>query len=100
MPFLTRPITAVGRFLIWWLEFLGGLGYLFRDTALATYAALFGSRGRRVGWQNLWAQMVRVGVRSIAIVSLVNFCIGAILALQMAPILRSEERRVAQQAGD
>src|SRR5687767_15356323 len=87
MPFLTRPITAVGRFLIWWLEFLGGLGYLFGDTALATYAALFGARGRRLGWTNLWAQMVRVGVKSIAIVSLVVFCIGAILALQIAPIL-------------
>jgi phospholipid/cholesterol/gamma-HCH transport system permease protein len=31
--------------------------------------------------------MVRVGVRSIPIISLVVFCIGAILALQMAPIL-------------
>jgi phospholipid/cholesterol/gamma-HCH transport system permease protein len=33
--------------------------------------------------------MVRVGVRSIPIVCLVVFCIGAILAFQMAPILRS-----------
>jgi phospholipid/cholesterol/gamma-HCH transport system permease protein len=32
--------------------------------------------------------MVRVGVMSIPIVSLVVFCIGAILALQMAPILK------------
>jgi phospholipid/cholesterol/gamma-HCH transport system permease protein len=31
--------------------------------------------------------MVRVGVRSIPIISLVIFCIGAILAFQMAPIL-------------
>src|SRR5918994_393708 len=87
MELLTRPITALGRFLIWWLEFLGGLGYLLGDTALAVYGALFGTRGRRLGWQNLWAQMVRVGVRSIPIISLVIFCIGAILAFQMAPIL-------------
>jgi phospholipid/cholesterol/gamma-HCH transport system permease protein len=32
--------------------------------------------------------MVRVGVRSVPIVTLVLTCIGAILALQMAPILR------------
>jgi phospholipid/cholesterol/gamma-HCH transport system permease protein len=87
MQLLTRPITALGRFFLWWLEFLGGLGYLLRDTAASVYAALFGTRGRRLGWQNLWAQMVRVGVRSIPIISLVIFCIGAILAFQMAPIL-------------
>src|SRR5204862_766893 len=43
---------------------------------------------RRLGWQNLWFQMVRVGVKSIPIVSLVVFCIGAILSFQMAPILK------------
>jgi phospholipid/cholesterol/gamma-HCH transport system permease protein len=82
-----RPITALGRFAIWWLEFLGGLGYLLLDASTSVYSALFGTRGRRLGWQNLWAQMVRVGVRSIPIISLVVFCIGAILALQVAPIL-------------
>jgi phospholipid/cholesterol/gamma-HCH transport system permease protein len=87
MRFITRPITAVGRFVIWWMEFQGGVGYLLRDTAAAVPRALFAARGRRMGWHNLWAQMVRVGVRSIPIISLVVFCIGAILALQMAPIL-------------
>src|SRR5207248_2059212 len=62
-------------------------GYLLRDAAASTGTALFGKRGRRLGWQNLWAQMDRVGVQSVPIVSLVLFCIGAILALQMAPIL-------------
>jgi phospholipid/cholesterol/gamma-HCH transport system permease protein len=64
------------------------MGFLLLDTLRAMRVALFGKRGRRLGWANLWAQMVRVGVRSIAIVSLVVFCIGAILALQMAPILK------------
>jgi len=68
---------------------MGGLGYLLLDTAKATRAALFSKRGRRMGWANLWAQMDRVGVQSIPIVSLVLFCIGAILALQMAPTLNS-----------
>jgi phospholipid/cholesterol/gamma-HCH transport system permease protein len=85
---ITRPITVLGARSIAGLEFLGGIGFLFLDAARATRAALFGKRGRRLGWQNLWAQMVRVGVRSIPIVSLVVFCIGAILALQMAPILK------------
>src|SRR3954468_16493256 len=71
------------------IEFIGGIGYLLRDTIAATRQALFGKRGRRLGWRNLWAQMHRVGVQSIPIVSLVTFCIGAILALQMAPILKT-----------
>src|SRR5439155_2551132 len=88
MHFLTGPITALGNFVLWWLEFIGGVGYLLRDTFVSVHQALFVSRGKRLGWDNLWAQMVRVGVQSIPIVSLVVFCIGAILAFQMAPILK------------
>jgi phospholipid/cholesterol/gamma-HCH transport system permease protein len=64
------------------------MGYLLRDTAFSIRRALLSKRGRRLGWGNLWAQMDRVGVKSIPIVSLVLFCIGAIIALQMAPPLR------------
>ena len=46
-------------------------------------------RGRRLAWSNLFFQMYRVGYRSIGVVSLVTFCIGAILALQIGPILRA-----------
>src|SRR5687768_8831 len=88
MNLLLRPITAIGGRALGLLEFLGGLGYLMFDTLAAVRRGLFAKRGRRLGWYNLWAQMVRVGVRSIPIVMLVLFCIGAILALQMAPILR------------
>ena len=98
MHFITRPITALGSRAIEVLEFLGGLGFLLRDALVASKAALFGKRGRRLGWANLWAQMDRVGVRSVPIVSLVLFCIGAILALQMAPILR--EYGVVEQVAD
>ena len=70
------------------LEFLGGWGYLLLDMLMAVRRALFSKRGRRMGWQNLWLQMERVGVQSIPIVSLVLFCIGAILALQMSPTLK------------
>jgi phospholipid/cholesterol/gamma-HCH transport system permease protein len=88
MRLITRPITALGDLALWFLEFTGGLGYLLRDTAASVHRALFARRGRRLGWANLWAQMVRVGVKSIPIVCLVVFCIGAILAFQMAPVLR------------
>jgi phospholipid/cholesterol/gamma-HCH transport system permease protein len=87
MRLITRPITALGAFAIDTLSFVGGLGYLLRDTAASFRRGLFGKRGRRLGWANLWAQMDRVGVRSIPIVCLVLFCIGAILAMQVSPIL-------------
>jgi phospholipid/cholesterol/gamma-HCH transport system permease protein len=67
--------------------FLGGVGLLMLDTAAALPAAVVSRRGRRLGWENLWAQMNRVGVQSIPIVFLVLFCIGSILALQMYPTL-------------
>jgi phospholipid/cholesterol/gamma-HCH transport system permease protein len=88
MNLLLRPITFLGAFVLDVLELLGGVSYLLLDAFTASRVALLGKRGRRLGWTNLWAQMVRVGVRSIPIVSLVVFCIGAILALQMAPILK------------
>jgi phospholipid/cholesterol/gamma-HCH transport system permease protein len=85
----TRPISAVGSGAIGLLEFVGGLGYLLLDTARAVRRGLFSKRGRRMGWRNLFAQMVRVGVRSIPIVSLVLFSIGAILVFQIAPVLKN-----------
>ena len=36
----------------------------------------------------LYTQLVRIGLRSVFVVSLVNFSIGAILAIQMAPPLQ------------
>jgi phospholipid/cholesterol/gamma-HCH transport system permease protein len=88
MHFFLRPISTIGAAVLGLCEFVGGIGYLMLDTAISVRQALFGKRGRRMGWANLWAQMVRVGVRSVPIVMLVLFCIGAILALQMAPILK------------
>lgn len=79
----------LGQQFISFLELVGGLGLLLAAASTQVHRALFGKRGRRLGWSNLWAQMNRVGVLSIPIVSLVLFCIGAILALQMAPILKT-----------
>src|SRR5579864_908366 len=88
MNLLVQPVTALGSRLIAFLEFTGGMSYLLLDTLRALPRGLLSKRGRRLAWWNLWAQMVRVGVRSIPIVMLVLFCIGAILSLQMAPVLR------------
>ncbi|HSI34081.1 MAG: MlaE family ABC transporter permease [Phycisphaerae bacterium] len=79
-----RPFRTIVAF----LEFVGGLTQLLGRTLALAPAALFSKRGRRLGWHNLWQQMDRVGVKSVPIVLLVLFCIGAILAFQMAPILR------------
>src|SRR5665213_885380 len=88
MEVLRRPILAIGARAAGVFELVGGVGYLLADTLATLRKGLFSRRGRRMGWANLWAQMVRVGIRSIPIVMLVLFCIGAILALQMSPILR------------
>jgi len=88
---LRRLNDAVGFF-----EFIGGAVLLVGETASWVVRSLF-LREVRFGREHLFAQMVRVGVRSIPIVSLVQIFIGIILALQMAPTLRDygQVQRVA-----
>jgi phospholipid/cholesterol/gamma-HCH transport system permease protein len=88
MNTVLRPIVLIYYGVAEIFRFLGDLTYLIGDAGLGVRPSLLRKQGRRLGWSNLWAQMDRVGVRSIPIVALVLFCIGAILALQMAPILR------------
>lgn len=88
MNVVLRPLAVVVNSTAGFFRFLGDLTYLVGDVGRGVRRSLFHKQGRRLGWSNLWAQMVRVGVRSIPIVCLVLFCIGAILSLQMAPILK------------
>jgi len=67
---------------------IGGLSYLGYDVGGWLLRGLF-KPGVKLGRSALAAQMVRVGVRSIPIVCLVQVFIGVILALQMAPTLES-----------
>ena len=97
-PLLLVPFETIGRRTLRGLRFLGGFGYLLLDTVVATRQSLLGRRGRRLGWANLWAQMNRVGVNSVPIVSLVLLCIGAILAFQVAPVL--DQFGMASAVGD
>lgn len=69
--------------------FVGAIGLLVRDVAVLMPGVVVQKRGKRMAWQNLSYQLYRVGVRSIGVVGLVTFCIGAILSLQIGPILES-----------
>ncbi len=100
---IARGLEGVGRAsrsrlnsLAGTLRFIGGAAYLFNDTLAWITRAAF-TREARVGREHLFAQMVRVGVRSIPIITLVQVFIGIILALQMAPTLASygQVQRVA-----
>ena len=88
MNLLLEPLRIVGGIALGALQVTGGVGMLLRDAVRQVPRGLVSGRGRRLGWRNVWGQMVRVGVRAVPIVALVVFVVGAILALQMAPILR------------
>ncbi len=102
-----RIVESVGRMVLARLgslaglvTFIGGSVQLAGDTVRWMGRAWFG-RGVSFGWDHLWFQMVRVGIRAIAIVALVQIFIGMILALQMAPTLRDygQLERVADIVG-
>ncbi|MGA3065497.1 MAG: ABC transporter permease [Tepidisphaeraceae bacterium] len=88
MNTVLRPIVLVYSTVAGFFRFLGDMTYLIGDAIAGMPRSLFDKQGRRLGWANLWEQMDRVGVKSIPIVCLVLFCIGAILSLQIAPILK------------
>jgi len=94
MNFLLRPIFILTTGVTGFVATTGAITNLILQSLTSSRRALLSKQGRRLGWENLWLQMVRVGVRSIPIVALVLFCIGAILALQMAPVLSSFGQQV------
>ncbi|MCA9254824.1 MAG: ABC transporter permease [Phycisphaerales bacterium] len=90
-----RGVRRVGRFTLGRIEkagdlvrFFGGAVYLLFDAITWLFRGVY-QRDARVARHHFSAQMVRVGIRSIPIVVLVQTFIGVILALQMAPVLRS-----------
>ena len=90
MSVLIRSIGALGRLTLGAgrsvFSSLGGLSLLLSDSFCSTISGLF-VPGRRLGRDALIVQMVRVGVRAIPIVILVQMAIGMILPLQMFPKL-------------
>lgn len=90
---LYRGIASVGRLALDRVNqcgdavrYVGGIGYLLRDTTVWAMKGLFSSQVK-FSWPALIAQMVRVGVKSVPIVVMVQIFIGVILALQLAPTL-------------
>ena len=92
---LVSGIEAIGRTAIHGARaiglgvlYVGGIGHLLSDTLMWLLRGMFVRRVAPSG-PALAAQMVRVGVRSIPIIVLVQTFIGIILALQLAPTLEA-----------
>lgn len=92
---LVRAVSAIGHGayalrdgLVQRVRYLGGIGYLLSDTLGWTTRGLV-TPGVKLGRTAVASQMVRVGVRSLPIIVLVQTFIGIILALQMAPTLKA-----------
>jgi len=83
---LGAALRGQGRKLGRAVLYVGGIMRLLGSAARRTVLALMG-RGTRIRASTLTHQMVRVGVRSIPIIMLVQVFIGVILALNLAPTL-------------
>ncbi len=68
------------------LTAVGAAWFLLADAAVWLWRGLT-DRRVRVGRPAIISQVVRIGVRSVFIITLVSSCVGFILALQMAPPL-------------
>ena len=79
-------VEMLGAAFLGGLRYAGGMALLMGGAARWTAAGLFSPKVR-LGREAVATQMVRVGVRSLGIVVLVQTFIGVILALQMAPPL-------------
>ena len=82
-----RWVSQLGRAVISGALYTGGVSVLLGQTLRWTWRGLLG-RKVRFGRSQLIKQMMRVGVRSIPIVLMIQFSIGLILVLQMAPELQ------------
>ncbi|MBX9737797.1 MAG: ABC transporter permease [Phycisphaerales bacterium] len=89
---LAVPVSFVGARGVALLEHIGAIGGLTFETLRWIYRA-FTRKRVRMGVPAIMSQIVRVGVRSLLIVSLVSGCVGLILVLQMAPPLDQFGRR-------
>ncbi|MCB9844517.1 MAG: ABC transporter permease [Phycisphaeraceae bacterium] len=89
---LVAPVEYVGRATLGVLDHVGDvLGVMWQ--AISVILASLVRRRVRLGRKAIVSQMIRVGVRSIGIVSLVSGSVGLILALQLAPPLDEFGRR-------
>lgn len=85
-PFLLAPAHAVGRRALAALEHVGTVMFLVFAAGRWICRAAY-RRKVRLGRPAIVSQILRIGVRSIFIVSLVSGSVGLILAFQLAPPL-------------
>jgi len=83
---LVRPLAAIGAKTNETLAQIGA-AFLLLVEVCRWIIRRFTRRKVRLGRPALISQMVRIGVRSVGIISLVSGCVGLILVLQMAPPL-------------
>ena len=83
---VVTPIEGIGELTLDTIEHIGGALFLFIES-LAWIGRGTMKPKVRIGRAAIVTQIVRVGVRSVAIVSLVSGCVGLILAFQLAPPL-------------
>ena len=93
---LRNIIESVGAGFLGGFRYAGGISLLLGNT-FRTFFKGFVSRAFALPRGSLSAQVVRLGVKSLGIVILVQFFIGVILALQMSPPLEDfgQEAQIA-----
>ncbi len=75
-------LASIGGQFITWLELIGGAWRLITRTFYWSFAPLF--RRTPLNGEAIASQMVRVGIRSVPMVCIVNVFVGMILAVSMA----------------
>jgi phospholipid/cholesterol/gamma-HCH transport system permease protein len=86
VPAALAPFELVGRLTLAVLNHIGAAFFLFVDAMTWTIRGTL-VPGVRLGRGAVVSQLIRIGVRSVFIVSLVSGCVGLILAFQLAPPL-------------
>ncbi len=83
---IIRSLDFLGSKVIELLDHVGGVWFLLVEM-VGWMLKSIANRKMRIGRPAIVSQVVRVGVRSVLIISLVSSCVGLILVLQMAPPL-------------
>jgi phospholipid/cholesterol/gamma-HCH transport system permease protein len=86
LSILLSPITFLGERALTILDHIGSMVMLMGQ-AIGWVSRAVINRKIRLGHAAIISQLVRVGAKSIFIISLVSSCIGLILALQLSPPL-------------
>jgi phospholipid/cholesterol/gamma-HCH transport system permease protein len=100
IPTHSDVVRSIGAKAIAGLTYAGGMSLLLWATLGWVFRGAVSPKVR-FGWAAVAGQLVRVGVRSLSIVILVQVFIGVILALQMTPPLKpwGQEDKIAMIIG-